>query len=164
MRVLGGTQGFLTGDLEDIVILDVMDDLILPQGRYPESFVFISLFEVCQEWGVLHGGTWSTLRVPDRRHGGQRHSWCHGWPFLIQTKIRWKFCVDIFIRSVSRMGGLHGVTWNTLRVPDRRLGGPTRNKTESLSMSLKWWCHLIFKKVWHAWGKCCNSSVMSIQS
>ena len=56
-----------------MVILDVMDDLILTQGIYPESFVLISLLEVCQEWGVLHGGTWRTLRVPDRRLGGHVH-------------------------------------------------------------------------------------------
>ena len=31
------------------------DNLILPQGRYPESFVLISLLEVCQEWGVKKG-------------------------------------------------------------------------------------------------------------
>ena len=39
--------------MEDRFILDVMDDLILPQGRYPESFVLISLLEVCQEGGYL---------------------------------------------------------------------------------------------------------------
>ena len=70
---LEDVEGFLTGDLEDMVILDVMDDLILPQERYPESFVLIYVLEVFQEWGVLHGGTWRTLRVPDRRHGGQGH-------------------------------------------------------------------------------------------
>ena len=32
----------LTGDLEDMVILDVMNDLILPKGIYPESLVLIS--------------------------------------------------------------------------------------------------------------------------
>ena len=37
------------------MIPDVMVDLILPQGRYPESFVLISLLEVCQEWGVKKG-------------------------------------------------------------------------------------------------------------
>ena len=47
--VLGGHLGFLTGDLEEMVILDVMDDLILPQGRYPEQFALISLLGVCQE-------------------------------------------------------------------------------------------------------------------
>ena len=66
-----------------MVILGVMDDLILSQGRYPESFVLISLLEVCQEWGVLHGGTWKILRVPDQRLGGQCHPHCHGWRLLM---------------------------------------------------------------------------------
>ena len=60
--------------MEDMVIPDVMDDLILPQGRYPGSFMLISLLEVCQEWGVKKGGTWRTLKVPDQRHGGHGHS------------------------------------------------------------------------------------------
>ena len=40
--------GFLTGDMEDRVIPDVMNDVFLPQGRYPENFVLISLLEACQ--------------------------------------------------------------------------------------------------------------------
>ena len=32
-----------------MVIPDVIDLLILPQGKYPESFMLISLLEVCQE-------------------------------------------------------------------------------------------------------------------
>ena len=44
MGVLGGLGGFLTGDLEDRVVLDVMDVLGRPQGTYPESFVSTSLF------------------------------------------------------------------------------------------------------------------------
>ena len=44
----GGTwrtlMGFLTGDLEDRVILDTMDDLGGPQGSYPEGFMSLSLF------------------------------------------------------------------------------------------------------------------------
>ena len=35
-----------------------MDDLILPKGRYPESFMFISLLEVSGiggHWGFLTG-------------------------------------------------------------------------------------------------------------
>ena len=39
MRVLGGHLGFLTGDLEKMGILDIMDDLILLQGRYSVHFV-----------------------------------------------------------------------------------------------------------------------------
>ena len=51
------------------VIPDVMNDIRLPQGRYPENFVLISQLEVCQEGGVKKGGTWRTLRVPHQRHG-----------------------------------------------------------------------------------------------
>ena len=47
---------FLIRDFEDRVFLDVMDDLGRPQGRYPESFVLISLLEVCQEVGSRRGG------------------------------------------------------------------------------------------------------------
>ena len=72
--ILGGRWGFLTGDVEDRVILDVMNDVFLPQGRYPENFVLISQLEVCQEGRVKKGGTWRTFRVPDRIHGRQGHS------------------------------------------------------------------------------------------
>ena len=65
--------GFLTGDMEDRVIPDIMNDVFLPQGRYPENFMLISQLEVCQEGGVKKGGTWRTLGVPDRRLGGQGH-------------------------------------------------------------------------------------------
>ena len=51
------------------VIPDLMNDDVLPQGRYPENFVLISQLEVCQEGEVKKGGTWRTLMVPDQRHG-----------------------------------------------------------------------------------------------
>ena len=51
--------------MEDIVIPDVMNDVFLPQGRYPENFVLISQLEVCQEGGIKKGGTWRMLRVPE---------------------------------------------------------------------------------------------------
>ena len=38
--------GFLTGDMEDRVILDTMDDVGGAQGSYPEDFVSLSLFLV----------------------------------------------------------------------------------------------------------------------
>ena len=71
--ILGGHLGFLTRDMEDRVIPYVMNHVFLPQGRYPENFVLISQLEGCQEGGVKKGGTWRTLRVPDRRHEGQGH-------------------------------------------------------------------------------------------
>ena len=42
--------------MEDRVIPDVMNDVFLPQGRYPENFVLISLLKVCQEGGGQEGG------------------------------------------------------------------------------------------------------------
>ena len=74
-EVLGGCLGFLTRDMEDRVIPDVIYDVFLPQGRYPENFVLISQLEVCQEGGVKKGGTWRILRVPDQRLGGHGPSW-----------------------------------------------------------------------------------------
>ena len=53
--VLGGHWGFLTGDMEDRVIPDVMDDDFLPQGRYPENFKLICQLKVCQEGGSRKG-------------------------------------------------------------------------------------------------------------
>ena len=47
------------------VIPDVMNDDLLPKGRYPENFVLISQLEVDQEGGIKKGVTWRTLRVPD---------------------------------------------------------------------------------------------------
>ena len=61
---------FLTKYVNDMVIVDILIDVLLPQRSYPENFVSISQLEVCQEGGVKKGGTWRTLRVPDRRNGG----------------------------------------------------------------------------------------------
>ena len=116
LGVLGGRWWFLTGDLQDMVILDVLDDLILPQGRYPESFVLISLLEVCQEGGVLYEGTWRMLRVPDWRLGGHGHPWRPGWSYFTPRKMPWNFLVNIFIGSVSRRGQV--LTILTNNIPD----------------------------------------------
>ena len=53
MGVLGERWGFLTGDMEDMVVPDVMNYVFLPQGRYPENFMLISQLEVRQEGGYL---------------------------------------------------------------------------------------------------------------
>ena len=42
--------------MEDMVVPDFMNDVFLPQGRYPENFVLISQSEVCQEGGVKNRG------------------------------------------------------------------------------------------------------------
>ena len=66
--LIRGHSGFLTGKMDDRVIPDVMNDVLLPQGTYPENLVLISQLEVCQEGGVKKGGTWRTLGVPDRQN------------------------------------------------------------------------------------------------
>ena len=112
---LGGHWGFLTGYLVVMVIPDALFYLILPQGKHSESFVLTSVLEVCQEWRVKNGGTWRILRVPDWRLGGLDQSWCHWWSYFTPWRLPWKFCVDIFIRSVSGMGvkkgGVGGYWW-----------------------------------------------------
>ena len=54
-------------DMDDRIIVDIMNDVLLPQGRFPENFMMISQLEVCQEGGVNKGGAWRTLKVSDRR-------------------------------------------------------------------------------------------------
>ena len=39
--------------MEDMVVPDVMNDVFLPEGRYPENFVLISQLEVRQEGRYL---------------------------------------------------------------------------------------------------------------
>ena len=46
-----------------MVIPDVINDVFLPQGRYPENFVLISQLEVREEGVGQEGGTWRTFRV-----------------------------------------------------------------------------------------------------
>ena len=58
--------------MEDKVILDVIDDFFTLR-KIPVSFMLISLLEGCQEWGVMKGGTWMMLMVPERRLGGKGH-------------------------------------------------------------------------------------------
>ena len=55
------------------ITIQFMDDLGRHKGRQREIFMLISLLEVCQEWGFKKGGTWRSLRFPDRRLGGQGH-------------------------------------------------------------------------------------------
>ena len=44
------------GGMENMVIPDVMNDVFLQQGRYPENFVLISQLEEGQEGGGSRSG------------------------------------------------------------------------------------------------------------
>ena len=85
----------------------------LTPRKIPWKFRVNILNKCVKKGGVLHGGTWRTLRAPERRLGWQGHPWCNGWHCLTQRKITWKFHVDIFIRSISRM---KGPSWGYLEV------------------------------------------------
>ena len=119
MVVLGGHSGFLTRDMEDRVIPDVMSDVYLPQGRYPENFKLISLLKVCQEGGYLEDvggfltGDMEDSVIPDIMND----------VFLPQGRYPENF-VSISQLEVFQEGGVKkGGTWRTLGVPDRRQQG-----------------------------------------
>ena len=42
--------------MEDMIISDIINDVLLPKGRYPENFVLISQLEVCQKGGGQERG------------------------------------------------------------------------------------------------------------
>ena len=58
--------------MDDRVIPGIMNDVLLLQGRYPENFVLISQFEVCQEGGVKKGGTWEIYPAMGQRRRPRR--------------------------------------------------------------------------------------------
>ena len=60
--------------MEDMIVPDGMNDVFLPQGRYPENFVLISQLVVRQEGGVKKGVLGGHCGVPDLRHEGHGHS------------------------------------------------------------------------------------------
>ena len=49
-----------------MVVPDVMNDVFLPQGRYPENFVLISQLEVCQEGGSVGWSRSEGVRGSDK--------------------------------------------------------------------------------------------------
>ena len=61
-----------TGSTGSPFILDVKDDII-----NPESFILISLLDLCLEVEIKTEGIWRKGRVPDWIHEGQGHPQCH---------------------------------------------------------------------------------------
>ena len=94
---LGGHWGFLTGDMEDMgypwphnCSWNCYPDLC---AKFQHSRMNRSVSRTCcPSWGY-----WKTLRVPDRRLGGQGHPWYHWSLWRTPKKIPWKVCVNIFI-------------------------------------------------------------------
>ena len=63
----------MTGDMEDMVVPDIMNGVFLAQGRYPENFVLICQSKVCQEVRVKCWIFWRTFKYLDWRLGGKVH-------------------------------------------------------------------------------------------
>ena len=76
-----------------------------------------------------------TLRVPNRRLGGQGNPWCPRWSCSTLRKIPWKFHVDIIIKSVSGRGCQE---WGDLE--DIEGSWPQTWRTGS---SIKLWMYLV---------------------
>ena len=113
---LGGHWEFLTGDLEDGVIFDIINHVSRSLGRYPES-----LMKIRQDLDMAWIWTWRTLRVPDWRLGGWGHLWHNTSCQNMIRKISWKFDEDPpWFSWLASFG-----TWRTLRVQDWGLGGKT---------------------------------------
>ena len=55
------------------ITIQSFDDLGRLQEKYTDNVVLISQLEVFQEGGQ-EGGNWKTMRVPDRRNGGQGYT------------------------------------------------------------------------------------------
>ena len=51
--------------------MEDLEDLVIQEDTL--SFVFISFLRVCQEWGILYGGTCRTLKVSDWILGPEGH-------------------------------------------------------------------------------------------
>ena len=51
--------------MDDKVIHNVMNDVLLRNGRYPENFMMISQKDVRQKEGVKKRGTCRSFRVPE---------------------------------------------------------------------------------------------------
>ena len=109
--------------MEDRFIPDVMNDVFLPQGRYPENFVLISLFEVCQEGGSRRGVLGGRLGFLTGHMEDRVIPDVMNHVFLPQGRYPENFVLISQLEVCQEGGVKKGGTWRTLRVPDQRHGG-----------------------------------------
>ena len=77
--------------------------------KIPWKFrVDISIRSVSRRGGQ-EGGTLSTLRAPDRRHGGQGHPWDHEWCFLPKGRYPENFVLILQLEVCKKGGSRRGV-------------------------------------------------------
>ena len=119
-----GSDGLLTRDLENMVILDFMDYLFISEGMFSICFISIYIYiRSVSKKGILRLGMQRKFRVPYRKLEGCGNPWCHGWSYLTTRKIAWKFCVDIFIMKYVTNWWSIIVYLEDADISDRWLGG-----------------------------------------
>ena len=120
--ILGRCGWFLTGYLEDGVILDFMDhhDVILD---FCAKSQLSSMNRSVSRTPCPRSNTWRMLMVPDWILGGWGHSWHHESSWYVTLDVCAKFQLSSMNISVSRTPCPQIHTWRTLKVPDWRLRG-----------------------------------------
>ena len=105
--------------MDDRVIPDVMNDVFLPQGRYPENFVPIPLLEGGSRKGILvgHWGFLTKDRVDRVIPDIMNHV------FLPQGRYPDNFLLISQLEVCQEGGFMKGGTWRTFRVSDWKHGG-----------------------------------------
>ena len=99
--ILGGCWWFLTGNLEDGVILDILDHHHMSFLTCVPNFSSLAWLEVCQEPSILEVRTWMMLMVPDWRLGGWGRLWCHGSSWYVILYLCDKLQISKIFVSVS---------------------------------------------------------------
>ena len=99
--ILRGRSSFLTGYLEDEVILDIVDLHDIWFLTCVPNFSSLAWLEVPQEPPRPRSHTWRTLKVPDWRLEGWGHPWRHGSSWYVITHICAKFKLSSITRSVK---------------------------------------------------------------
>ena len=120
--ILEGCWQFLTGDLENGVILDIID---CHDMWFLTSVPNFSSLAWClsRTFPNLEVHTWRMLMVPDWRLGGKGHPWHHGLSCFVILDLCAKFQLSSMIISTSWIPVLEVHTWRTVMVPDWILGG-----------------------------------------
>ena len=100
--ILGGCWWFLSGYLENWVILDIIDCHDMWFLTCVPKFSSLAWIEVCQEPPRPRSHSWRTLMVPHWILGGWDHSWHHWLSWYVNLDLCAKFQLSCMNKSVSR--------------------------------------------------------------
>ena len=100
--ILGGCWWFLTGYLDDGVILDVKYCHDMWFLTCIQNFSSLAWIGSVSRTPCPRSHTWRMLMVPDRTLGGWGYPWRHGSSWYMVLDLCAKFQLSSMIRSVSR--------------------------------------------------------------